>query len=113
MDWTEFANKHRRGDGLPKMIREPSLERMYVNNFKPYLGFGYEGRLMKGDDRYLISFDCGAMFWGGTPRIVTHDGTDLTHDVEDIPGGVGSDVRFIGALKVFPVLNVRLTRKLF
>ena len=27
MDWTELANKHRRGDGLPKMIREPSLER--------------------------------------------------------------------------------------
>ena len=24
MDWTELANKHRRGDGLPKMIREPS-----------------------------------------------------------------------------------------
>lgn len=86
---------------------------MYANNFKPYLGFGYEGRLIKGDDRYLISFDCGAMFWGGTPRIVTHDGTDLTHDVNDIPGGVGSDVRFIGALKVYPVLNIRLTRKLF
>ena len=86
---------------------------MYANNFKPYLGFGYEGRLIKGDDRYLVSFDCGAMFWGGTPRLITHDGTDLTHDVVDIPGGVGSDVRFIGALKVYPVLNVRLTRKLF
>jgi hypothetical protein len=24
MDWTELANKHRRGDGLPKMIGEPS-----------------------------------------------------------------------------------------
>lgn len=24
LDWTELANKHRRGDGLPKMIREPS-----------------------------------------------------------------------------------------
>ena len=31
MDWTEFANKHRRGDGLPKMIREPSLERSAVH----------------------------------------------------------------------------------
>ena len=106
---------HKEGDIY---MLEPNNEsmvkaEMYANNFKPYLGFGYEGRLMKDNDRYLISFDCGAMFWGGTPRIVTHDGTDLTHDVEDIPGGVGSDVRFIGALKVFPVLNVRLTRKLF
>ena len=24
MDWTELANKYRRGDGLPKIIREPS-----------------------------------------------------------------------------------------
>jgi hypothetical protein len=106
---------HKEGDIYMLEPNDESMVKadMYVNNFKPYLGFGYEGRLMKGDDRYLISFDCGAMFWGGTPRIVTHDGTDLTHDVEDIPGGVGSDVRLIGALKVFPVLNVRLTRKLF
>ena len=106
---------HKEGDIYMLEPNDESMVKadMYVNNFKPYLGFGYEGRLMKGDDRYLISFDCGAMFWGGTPRIVTHDGTDLTHDVEDIPGGVGSDVRLIGALKVYPVLNVRLTRKLF
>lgn len=106
---------HKKGDFYKLEPNDDSMVKaeMYANNFKPYLGFGYEGRLMKNDDRYLISFDCGAMFWGGTPRLVTHDGTDLTHDVEDIPGGVGSDVRFIGALKVYPVLNVRLTRKLF
>ena len=106
---------HKEGDIYMLEPNDESMVKaeMYANNFKPYLGFGYEGRLIKGDDRYLISFDCGAMFWGGTPRIITHDGTDLTHDVNDIPGGVGSDVRFIGALKVYPVLNVRLTRKLF
>ena len=106
---------HKEGDIYMLEPNDESMVKanMYANSFKPYLGFGYEGRLFKGDDRYLVSFDCGAMFWGGTPRIVTHDGTDLTHDVEDIPGGVGSDVRLIGALKVFPVLNVRLTRKLF
>ncbi len=106
---------HKEGDIYMLEPNDESMVKaeMYANNFKPYLGFGYEGRLVKGDDRYLISFDCGAMFWGGTPRIITHDGTDLTHDVDDIPGGVGSDVRLIGALKVYPVLNVRLTRKLF
>ena len=86
---------------------------MHVNNFKPYAGFGYEGRLVKGNDRYLVSFDCGLMFWGGTPELKTHDGTDLIHDVRDVPGRIGSNVRFIEKFKAFPVLNVRLTRKLF
>ena len=106
---------HKEGDIYRLEPNDESMVKaeMYVNNFKPYLGFGYGGRLIKGDDRYQISFDCGAMFWGGTPRLITHDGTDLTHDVENIPGGVGSDVRLIGALKVYPVLNVRLTRTLF
>lgn len=106
---------HKQGDYYKLVPNEESMVKaeMYVNNFKPYLGFGYEGRLVKGDDRYKVSFDCGAMFWGGTPHLITHDGTDLTHDVEDIPGGVGTDVRLIGALKVYPVLNIRLTRTLF
>ena len=38
-----------------------------VNNFRPYLGFGYGGRLFKNSDKYRISFDAGVMFWGGTP----------------------------------------------
>ena len=85
----------------------------YNNNFKPYLGFGYEGRLMKNNDRYLISFDCGAMFWGGTPSILTHDGTDLAKDVRDIGGKVGTYVDLIKGVKVFPILNVRLTKTIF
>ena len=32
MDWTELANKHRRGDGLPKMIREPSPSDLEMQN---------------------------------------------------------------------------------
>ena len=84
-----------------------------VNAFKPYLGFGYGGRLFKGDDRYMVSFDCGAMFWGGTPSILTHDGTDLAKDVEDVQWRVGDYVRLIKGVKAFPVLNVRITRTLF
>ena len=41
-----------------------------VNNFRPYLGFGYGGRLFKNNDKYRISFDAGVMFWGGTPQIL-------------------------------------------
>ena len=104
-------------DGSPYTI-EPDENSMVkakvrVNAFKPYLGFGYGGRLFKGDDRYTISFDCGAMFWGGTPSILTHDGTDLAKDIENIKWNVGDYVDFIKGFKVFPVLNVRVTRTIF
>ena len=104
-------------DGSPYIV-EPDENSMVkaevrVNTFKPYLGFGYGGRLFKGDDRYKISFDCGAMFWGGTPSILTHDGTDLAKDVEDVKWKVGDYVRLIKGVKAFPVLNVRITRTLF
>lgn len=84
-----------------------------VNNFRPYVGFGYGGRLMKNTDRYKISFDCGAMFWGGTPRVITHDGTDLAKDVENIGGKVGRYVKLVKAFPVYPVLSLRLTTRLF
>ena len=85
----------------------------YVNSFKPYLGFGYEGRLIKNNDTYKIGFDAGMMFWGGTPSIITHDGTNLSKDVEDINGKVGSYVDLVKGFKVFPVLNLRITRTIF
>lgn len=84
-----------------------------VNSFKPYLGFGYGGRLLKNDDRYNISFDAGLMFWGGTPDIITHDGTNLSKDVINIRGKVGDYVDLIKGVKAFPVLNLRITRRLF
>lgn len=82
-----------------------------VNRWKPYLGFGYTGRLLKGDDRYHIGFDCGALFWGGTPSIVTHDGTNLAKDVYNIRGKVGDYVSLIKSFKVMPVINLTLSRK--
>ena len=85
--------------------------RIRVNAFRPYLGFGYGGRLLKNDDRYLVHLECGALFWGGTPHIITHDGTDLSTDVTDIDGKVGRYVDFFTAFKVYPVLHLRLTRR--
>ncbi|MBQ8099529.1 MAG: hypothetical protein IJ244_08420 [Bacteroidaceae bacterium] len=84
-----------------------------VNSFKPYIGFGYGGALSKRDDKYQISFDCGTMFWGSTPRIITHDGTNLAKDVDHIGGRVEDYVDLIKGFKVFPVINIRLTRRLF
>lgn len=84
-----------------------------ANAFKPYLGFGYGGRLVKNRDDWKVSFDLGAMFWGGTPDLIVHDGINLTKDVENINGQVGDYVDLFNAFKVFPVLNVRFTKTLF
>lgn len=104
-------------DGSPYLVEpdENSMVKAKVktNALKPYLGFGYGGRLIKNNDDYKISFDCGAMFWGGTPSILTHDGIDLAKDVRDIGGKVGTYVDLIKGVKVFPILNVRLTKTIF
>ena len=107
--------KYHKGDAYRMVPDDDSMAKAwaYVNRFKPYLGFGYGGRLMKNDDRWNISFDCGILFWGGKPDIVTHDGTDLVNDVENIGGKVGDYVDFISKFKAFPVLNLRITRRLF
>jgi hypothetical protein len=86
---------------------------MEVNAFKPYIGLGYEGRLAKGNDRLKISVDAGVMLWGGKPSLLTHDGTDLIHDVEGITGKVGDYVDFMSNLPVFPVANVRFSYTIF
>lgn len=84
----------------------------YINKFKPYIGFGYGGHLFKGSDT-IISFDAGMMFWGGSPRLVTHDGVDLVHDLPKIRGSVGRTVDFVKTFTVFPVFNIRLTQRIF
>ena len=107
------------GNRIPKPYRmEPDNNctvsaRVNVNSFKPYLGFGYGGRLLKNDNKYRICFDAGLLFWGGTPSIITHDGTNLSKDVTNIGGKVGDYVDLISGFKVYPVINLRITRKLF
>lgn len=109
------GNVHKKGETYYMQPNENSMVSVdaRTNSFKPYLGVGYEGRLIKGNDNYKIGFDAGLMFWGGTPSIITHDGTDLVHDVEDINGKVGDYVKLIKGVKVFPVLNLRITRRIF
>ena len=104
-------------DGEP-YVMEPDADGMVkvsakANSFKPYLGFGYGGKLLKNRDDWQVSFDAGMMFWGGTPSLYTHDGTNLTKDVENITGKVGDWVDFLGGIKVYPVLSVRFTKTIF
>ena len=113
---------HAKGDlkyakGEPYMM-EPDENSMthadlLANSFKPYVGLGYNGRLSKKNDRYHIAFDCGAMFWGGAPKIIAHDGTDLMNDVENVEYKLGDYIQFIRAFKVYPVFNLRFSYRLF
>lgn len=124
MEITKNVLVHHKGDvmeGRAKgdpYIMEPDKDgmvkaNMHVNSFKPYLGFGYEGRLSKKDDRYKVAVDCGMLLWGGSPKIRTHEGVDLVHDVEDVEYRVGDYVDIIKKFKVYPMISVRLTRRLF
>jgi len=106
---------HKKGE---KYIMEPDNHHMVradmkVNAFKPYIGLGYDGRLVKNNDRFQISVDAGIMFWGGKPKVITHDGTDLINDVEGISGKVGNYIDLMSKLVVFPVANVRFAYTIF
>jgi hypothetical protein len=106
---------HSAGD---KYVMEPDDNGMVhvkakSNAFKPYLGFGYGGRLLKNRDDWKVSFDAGVWFWGGTADLYVHDGTNLTKDVKNIKGQVGDYVDIFKAFKVYPCLSVRFTKTIF
>ncbi len=83
-----------------------------ANKFRPYLGIGYGGHLDKAK-KFNVSVECGAMFWGGAPRVETHEGVDLLNDVEGVPGKVGDYVDMAKDMKVYPVLNFRISYNIF
>lgn len=106
---------HQRGSAymmLPDNNSEINIEGT-VNRFKPYIGFGYGGRLLKHRNDWKISFDCGALFWGGCPDMTVHDGTNLTKDIENISGKLGTFMDTVEILKLYPQLSVRLTKTIF
>lgn len=96
-----------------------------ANAFRPYLGFGYGGKLTK-DGRTNISFDAGVIFWGGAPKleIRTAEGIDkegnfvysevnMCKDFSNVFGKVGDTVDLIKKVTVYPVISLRLTQRLF
>lgn len=107
--------EHHKGDEYNMEPDENSMvkAKVKVNKFKPYVGFGYMGALSKKEPRWQVGFDAGVAFWGGTPEITTHDGTDLINDVTDLRHGVKKYVNLMKAAKVLPVLNFRITRTIF
>lgn len=103
-------------DGTPYMM-QPDSDGMvkadaFINAFKPYLGLGYTTPIGL-QNRLNLDIDCGVLFWGGAPKIVTHEGVNLTDDVVDIKGKVGDYVDLARKFKVYPMLEVRLSYRLF
>lgn len=98
------------------MVPDPETGMVRVTaksrKFKPYVGFGYGGSISK-DGLTELSFDAGVLFWGGVPNVYLHDGIDLTKDVDHVRGKVGSYVRAIKAFPLFPVIELRVTRRIF
>lgn len=84
-----------------------------VNTFKPYLGFGYGTSSLSSTRKTNISFDCGVLFWGGAPDLITHDGTNLTKDITNIEGRMGQYVDLARKFQVFPVISLRISHLLF
>jgi hypothetical protein len=94
-----------------------------VNSFKPYIGFGYGNAMCIKKKQFNISFDCGLMFWGGTPKVLTSNAldskteelkeVDLVNDVKNVKGKVGTYVDLIKVFKVFPVINLKIAYRIF
>lgn len=78
-----------------------------VNRFRPYLGFGYGGALSP-DGKWQASFDAGVQFWGGVPKVTTHDGTVL-NDLKNLRGKVGDYMGLMKALAVYPTIDFRIS----
>lgn len=84
-----------------------------TNSFKPYLGIGYEAAFSKKRDDLKFAVTGGLMFWGGKPSMVSPDGVNLTDDVSDIPGDMGSYVNLISFLKAYPTITFRFIKNIF
>lgn len=109
---------------------------MQVNAFKPYVGTGYEGYISRKSTDWIYSVELGALLWGGAPRVLTTDRQrtlvekedeygytyteweytsstiDLVRDVRSVPGRPGQLLTLTSHLKVYPVLEFRISHKL-
>ncbi len=84
----------------------------YTNRFKPYLGFGYSGAIDK-EKRWNVGVEAGALFWGGAPDVINHDGVNMTKDLDNIRGRVGDYMKIVKALPVYPVIDFKINYTFF
>ncbi len=84
----------------------------YANSVKPYLGFGFASPVDK-QQRLNLGFEAGVLFWGGSPDVMLPDGVNMTKDLKDIRGKVGTYVNFMKALRVYPAVSFRISYTIF
>ena len=53
--------------------------------------------------------ECGMLFWG-SPEVDCY-GTDLTK--QHVKGNVGNYINLIKGVTIFPVVNLRISRRIF
>jgi len=98
-------------NGTPCMMKPDKdgtvSAKAFVNRFRPYIGFGYGGALSK-DGRWQASFDAGVQFWGGVPKVTTHDGTVL-NDLVNLKGKVENYMNLMKAFPVYPTVDFRIS----
>ncbi|MDE5840352.1 MAG: hypothetical protein K2H49_05475, partial [Muribaculaceae bacterium] len=98
-------------DGKPYMMMPDKdgtvSAKAKVNKFRPYVGFGYGGAL-SADGKWQASFDAGVQFWGGVPKVVTHDGTVL-NDLDNLRGKVGEYMDLMKLIPVYPTVDFRIS----
>lgn len=102
-------------DGSPYFM-EPAADgsisaRAVINSLRPYAGVGYEGGISP-DGRWKAGVDAGILFWGGAPKIITHDGTVL-NDLTDMRHKVKKQLDMIKSFQVYPSVNFRLSYSFF
>jgi hypothetical protein len=82
-----------------------------VNKFRPYVGLGFGRSVPRG--RFGVSGDLGVQLWG-TPKVYEKQ---TGKDIEVKKSDVGSDsdkyYEALSKVKVWPVLSVRFTWRLF
>lgn len=100
-----------RKDGTPYMMHPDTdgtvSATAKVNRFRPYVGFGYGGAVSQ-DGRWQASVDAGVQFWGGAPKVTTHDGTVL-NDLTNIRGKVGTYMDIMKCIPVYPTIDFRIS----
>lgn len=83
-----------------------------VNRIKPYFGFGYKGPVFKNNSDYSIAFDCGLLFWGGTPKVITHEGVDIAHGMKNLNKQIDRYVTLTNHFPVYPLIKLTLSRRI-
>lgn len=84
----------------------------FVNRFRPYLGFGYSGAI-DAAKRWNVGVEAGAIFWGGAPDVIVHDGVNMTKELKNVRGKVGDYLDLVKALPVYPSINFKISYTFF